>query len=61
MKEIQLIVCDIDNTLVVKHQPLSLRAKKAIEELKKRGILFGLASGRSCKQLKLLQSQWDIE
>ena len=31
---VRLIVCDIDNTLVEKHQPLTPRAKKAIEDLK---------------------------
>lgn len=60
MKKVALIVCDIDNTLVQKHQPLSLRAKKAINTLKERGVLFGLASGRGIKQLKVLQRQWEI-
>ena len=37
---VRLIVCDIDNTLVEKHQPLTPRAKKAIEDLKAKGITF---------------------
>lgn len=58
---VRLIVCDIDNTLVEKHQPLTPRAKKAIEDLKAKGILFGLASGRGNKQLRLLEKQWDMK
>ena len=33
-KDIKLIVCDIDNTLVVKHQPLTKRTKEVIEKLR---------------------------
>lgn len=58
---VRLVVCDIDNTLVEKHQPISPRAKQAIIELQKRGILFGLASGRGIKQLRLLETQWDMD
>ena len=55
MEKIKLILCDIDNTLVPKHQDLSERAVQAIHQLKKSGILFGLASGRSISQLHRLE------
>lgn len=42
MEKIKLILCDIDNTLVPKHQDLSERAVQAIHQLKKSEILFGL-------------------
>ena len=51
MKSVKLVVCDIDNTLVVKHADLSERGKKAVRALQSRGILFGLASGRSVPQI----------
>ena len=60
MKDVKLVVCDIDNTLVQKHQPITERARNAIIEMRKRGILFGLASGRGTKQLKILDEQWGI-
>lgn len=56
----RLVVCDIDNTLVEKHQPLTKRTKEAILALKEKGILFGLASGRGSKQLRLIEKQWGI-
>ena len=34
MEKIKLILCDIDNTLVPKHQDLSERAVQAIHQLK---------------------------
>ena len=60
MKDVKLVVCDIDNTLVQKHQPLTERARNAIIEMRNRGILFGLASGRGTQQLKILDEQWGI-
>ena len=60
MEQIKLVVCDIDNTLVVKHTDLSERGKKAVRALQARGVLFGLASGRSVPQLHNLEEQWDI-
>lgn len=60
MEKIKLILCDIDNTLVPKHQDLSERAVQAIHQLKKSEILFGLASGRSISQLHRLETSWNI-
>lgn len=61
MENCKLVICDIDNTLVVKHEPLTKRAKAAIQHLKEKGILFGLASGRSVSQLHDLEEQWGIQ
>ncbi len=57
---IRLIVCDIDNTLVPKHKQPSDDTIRCIKEFKEKGILFGLASGRSTSQLKKLADQWGI-
>jgi len=57
----KLVICDIDNTLVVKHEPLSDYGKETIQKLKKAGWLFGLASGRTVPQLHDLEDQWNVE
>lgn len=57
----QLIVCDIDSTLIVKYQPLSQRSKAVIEELKKRGVYFGIASGRSLEEIRSIMHSWGYE
>lgn len=56
----KLVVCDIDNTIVPKHKQPSDRTLSCIHEFEKRGILFGLASGRSTKMLKDMAEQWGI-
>lgn len=61
MKNVKLVVCDIDNTLVMKRQPLSDRAYRVIKELNKHGVLFGLASGRPVHHLQSLAEQWGID
>lgn len=61
MKNIQLIVCDIDNTLIVPHATLSKAAKRIIGRLRSKGILFGLASGRPLEDLDHMIGQWDID
>ena len=60
MKNIKLILCDIDNTLVVTHQLMSENNKKAIQYIKDKGIYFGVASGRNIKDLKYIVSTWNI-
>lgn len=58
---IKLIACDIDNTLVPKHKQPSDNTIECIKELKRRGILFGLASGRHKDGLEDLANKWGIE
>ena len=60
LKNVKLVVCDIDNTLVVKRQDLTEYSKEIIKKLQDKGILFALASGRGCRQLKNLADKWDI-
>ena len=60
-KDIKLIICDIDNTIVMKHLNLSDRMKRVITELKKQGIIFGLASGRSIDDVKRGTKRWGFE
>lgn len=61
MKELKLVVCDIDSTLIVKHEKLTPTAKKIIDELREKGILFGVASGRSIEELKRTVKRWGFD
>lgn len=56
----KLVISDIDNTLVPKHDTLSVRAKKCIEFLQNNGIYFGLASGRSIEEIKRIIKRWGL-
>ena len=57
---IRLVVADIDLTLEYYMQGLPELNRKAIEELHKEGILFGLASGRGVSQLQKKASEWKL-
>lgn len=61
LKHVNVVVCDIDNTLVEKHHDMSPRAVKACRRLKEKGVLFGLASGRGINQLHSLEERWNIK
>lgn len=45
--DIKLIVCDLDGTLLVNHEHVSLRNRQALEAARKRGITIAIASGRA--------------
>ena len=47
MKEIKLVVCDIDGTLITDKREFTPKTKEVIERLHAHGVLFGIASGRS--------------
>jgi len=46
MKEIKMVVCDIDDTLITEDCPFPPQVADAVKELQKAGILFTFASGR---------------
>lgn len=47
-KEVKLVIADIDRTLVNEDKAMMPLTKQALEELHKRGVLLGIASGRPC-------------
>lgn len=57
-ENIKLIVCDIDGTMVPSHNKLSDYGKEMIQKIKEKNILFGIASGRSIKDIKYILSTW---
>ncbi len=61
MRKAKLVICDIDSTLVVRHQSLTPRAKRVIDTLRERGVWFGLASGRPLFQIRPFLTDWGYE
>lgn len=49
-KDLKLVVCDIDGTLVTNQRELTTKTKEVINRLLGLGIYFGIASGRSIDQ-----------
>lgn len=61
MKKVKLVICDVDNTLVQKHDILSRRAHRILEKLRDDDVLFGIASGRSLEEMKRILYRWDVD
>lgn len=61
MHKPKLIICDIDSTLVVKHQTLTPKAKACIDYLRSHGVYFGIASGRPLYQIRESYLSWGYE
>lgn len=57
----KVIVADIDNTLVSKHEEMSEKTKDAIKKLNEYHILFGIASGRPYCQVNPLINDWGVD
>ena len=58
---ITMIVTDLDGTLLNKNKEVTQKTRMALHELKNRGIILGLASGRSVQASLQFLSQWGIE
>ncbi len=56
----KLVICDIDGTMIVTYHSLPERAKKAVEKLRRNGILFGIASGRNISDVRYIAGTWGI-
>lgn len=59
--EIKAVMCDIDGTLLTDEGIVSSKTKEAIKQLKEKGILFGLCTGRDVHSVKTLLSYWQID
>ena len=59
MKDVyKVVACDIDSTLVKRHEPMAQRTLQLIHVLRSKGILFGLASGRPVRDVQTMASRW---
>lgn len=60
MKNIKLILCDLDGTLLNDEKLVSEYTKNVIQKARDNGILFGLATGRSLYAVDNLIDKWGI-
>ena len=60
MKNIKMVVADVDGTLVETGKPLPEVNRLAIEKLYEKGILFGIASGRNVYDVSRLPERWGL-
>ena len=61
MKPIQMIMCDIDGTLINDQKQLSDYTRETLKQLKKTSVLFGICTGRSLEAITRLIKDWQIE
>ena len=60
-KQIKLILADIDGTLLNSNHEVTEKTRTAIAKLKDKGILFGIATGRSPYAVKHQLKEWGLE
>ena len=58
---VTMIATDLDGTLLDSHKQVSEETRKVLRELKNRGILFGIASGRPVESGQILVHDWGLE
>lgn len=58
---VTMIAADLDGTLLDSHKQVSAETRKVLRELKNRGILFGIASGRPVESGQILVHDWGLE
>lgn len=58
---IKAIMCDIDGTLLTDDGRVSAKTIQAIEDVRNKGILFGLSTGRDVHSVKNLLKNWGID
>lgn len=59
--KITLVVCDLDETLLNEERQVSALDRKAISQLKDKGILFGVISGHPIESTRKKLREWKIE
>jgi Cof subfamily protein (haloacid dehalogenase superfamily) len=60
MAKIQLVIADVDGTLVTQGKVITPRAEKAVRELRDAGILFAITSGRPPRGMKMVVDQLQL-
>lgn len=60
-KDLRLVICDIDSTLITSDYILTVRAKRVIENLRKHGVYFGIASGRPLDEIEKRAGTWGFD
>lgn len=60
MKEIKMIMCDLDGTLLRNDKTVSERTLACLKRLRSENILFGIATGRTLYAVTRLIHEWGI-
>lgn len=60
-KNIKLVICDIDSTLVTSDHILTKKTKAVIDALHEQGVYFGIASGRPIDEIAGKAKQWGFD
>ena len=60
MPEIQLVIADVDGTLVTHDKVITPRAEQAVKSLQEAGIAFAITSGRPPKGMKRVSDQLQL-
>lgn len=60
-KDIKAVMCDVDGTLLTNSGCVSPDTIEAIKELREKGILFGLCTGRDVQSVRDQEKDWGIE
>ena len=55
------MICDVDNTIIVKYTTLTEEAKDCINRLRAHGVYFSVASGRDLKEVKAAAQNWGYD
>ena len=58
MKNIKVIMCDIDGTLLNSKGIVTSKTIDAIKKVREQGILFGISTGRDVPSVKRLFGNW---
>ena len=58
---VTMVATDLDGTLLDSHKQVSEETRKVLRELKNRGILFGIGSGRPVESGQVLVHDWGLE
>ena len=61
MKDIKMILCDLDGTLLNDKKTVTEYTRNVIQKARDKGILFGLATGRSLYAVNRLIINWGIK
>jgi len=61
MKDINVVVCDLDNTLLTTQKILTERTLSAISAIRAKGIKFLIASGRPIFGIEAMIRNWGLE
>ncbi|GKU23685.1 Cof-type HAD-IIB family hydrolase [Clostridium folliculivorans] len=61
MDKVKAIMADVDGTLLCSEGYVTEKTVKAIKQIKEKGILFGLSTGRDAVSCQNLLKEWNIE